>query len=199
MECWSITYLRNLSWGICWAGLFRRRSDYKDRPTWIRYSENISCARLYISQSAAAWCLLVGLFFTDRQDKQKKTMIGCERKRTQTQTLMKVIPAAPKATWIATWTWSMWRKLEETKQSDSRQHKMVDDNAQAILWDLHYHSNPSLSNCNRKRPRIEFTFDHDDKETHQQKVRVRQAWLVPVPIGPSIPCWDREDSKEKHA
>lgn len=89
--------------------------------------------------------------------------------------------------------------LGEKQQNTSGRHEVIEEQSRASLWDLHYHSNPLLSNCHRLRPRVEFSDEHSDKGTHRQKTRVRQSRLVPVPIGPAIPRRDREDSKERHA
>ena len=79
-------------------------------------------------------------------------------------------------------------------------HETIPPEQLGILWDLHYHCNPLLTdNRKNKRPRIRFTSQHSDEETHRQKIRLRQSRLVPVPIGPPLPRRDREDSIEKHA
>ena len=73
------------------------------------------------------------------------------------------------------------------------------DEGAALLWDLHLHNNKHLKSTKRRRPRIEFSPLHPEHVSHYQKVQLHSRRLVPVPLGPSIPRCDRDNTKEKHA
>ena len=80
---------------------------------------------------------------------------------------------------------------EDDTSNETNCHESIPYQFRDILWNLHYHPNPLLTDNWRKRPRIEFAHDHSDHKTHHQKIRPHHSRLVPVPVGPSIPCRDR--------
>ena len=85
--------------------------------------------------------------------------------------------------------------FEDEETSDS---EPVDNNI-PCLWDLHLHFNKHLKSTKKSRPRVEFTPSHSECNTHYQCIRLHCRRLVPVPVGPSIPRRDREETKERHA
>ena len=87
---------------------------------------------------------------------------------------------------------------EDDSENESK-HEEIPNDAQHILWDIHFHPNPLLACQKKKRPRIDFSATHTDVATHRQKTRARKYRLVPVPIGPALPRRDRDTTKEKHA
>jgi hypothetical protein len=56
-----------------------------------------------------------------------------------------------------------------------------------------------LSSVSRVRPKMNFLSQHPDCLTHTVQINCSQNRFIPVPIGPSIPRRDREESKERYS
>ena len=56
---------------------------------------------------------------------------------------------------------------EDDTSNETNCHESIPYQFKDILWDLHYHPNPLLTDNWRKRPRIEFAHDHSDHKTHK--------------------------------
>ena len=90
-------------------------------------------------------------------------------------------------------------EFSESEHTDGHRHETIPSELNSILWDLHFHPNPLLTDNEYRRPRVDYSHSHSEQSTHCQKIRTRHARHVPVPIGPALPRRDRDELKEKHA